>query len=81
MKIGYFWSFEGEKVMSIQKKLENAAFEVYRKVTNQFCKGCPYTECQFRNKRAVLKRQRINHRKLRCYKECDELFNKSLNKK
>lgn len=67
--------------MSIQKLIENLTFEAYRKAANRLCKKCPYTKCQFRNKRESLKRQRIDYRKIRCQKESDELLKKAFNKK
>ena len=67
--------------MSIQKQLEDAAFEVYRQVVNNYCNGCSYSNCKFRNKRERLKEQRIDNRRIRCQKEADELKSEILNKK
>ena len=55
------------------------AFENYQKTMNKLCDECSYTDCPFRNKRALLKEQRIDHRKLRCQKEADEYMDKMLN--
>ena len=58
---------------------EKDAIEAYQNTMNKLCDECSYTECPFRNKGALLKEQRIDHRKLRCQKEVDECIDKMLN--
>lgn len=58
---------------------EKDAIEAYRNVMNKLCEECSYTDCPFRNKRALMKELRVDHRKLRCQKEVDEYIDKSIN--
>ena len=53
---------------------ENIDFDSYQ----EYCDDCPYTDCMFRNKRALLKELKFDHRKLRCQKEVDEYIKKSI---
>lgn len=48
---------------------------------NEICEECNFINCQFRNKRGILKLQRVNFRNVRCEYEKQQYINNSLQRK